>query len=202
MGGAFKIVFMKKFTILFALLLCCVAASSVSAQPTKAQINAAIKRFPGVDANYMEQALAAKRVMGVAMPTWLPTGFKLELTKVRLGRAVAIEDREFILIYERTLENGRFQRFALEAGFDGLGGLPYDVTKVIPSALGNIDLMYEPMDVDGDVRLKDYAMTEWFNVGKTAFHYEGMFGYEPDSSGQEMISLADTEKILKSLKRL
>lgn len=193
---------MKKLTVIFALLFCCMAAASVAAQPTKAQINAAMKRFPGVDVEHMEQALAAKRVMGVAMPTWLPEGFKLELTKVRLGRGVAIEDREFILIYERKLDTGKVQRFSLEAGFDGLGGLPYDVTKVIPSALGNIDLMYEPMDVDGDVRLKNYVMTEWFNVGKTAFHYDGMYGADDDPDNQEMISLADTEKIIRSLKKL
>lgn len=193
---------MKKFILFFVIAFCCAMAIPVAAQPSAAQVRAAMKRFPGVDFETMDQCLAAKRVMGVALPTWLPKGFQLDSTKVRLGRGVAIEDREFVVVYRRSLANGKYQSFALEAGFDGLGGLPYETTKVITSAFGKIDLMYEPMDVDGDVRLKDYAMTEWFNVGKTPFHYDGMYGFEPDSKEQTMISLADTEKILKSLKRL
>lgn len=194
---------MKKI-ILFIALFSCLGIASVStyAQPSKAQVQAAMKRFPGVDATFMEQCLAAKQVMSVVLPSWLPNGFKLERTKVRLGKAVAIEDREFILIYERKLENGKLQRFALEAGFDGLGGLPYDVTKVVPSGIGKIDLMYEPMETDGSVRLKNYVMTEWFRVGKTEFHYIGMYDAEPELDTLAMISLEDTEKILRSLKRL
>lgn len=193
---------MKKFAIFLTLVFCCAAAASVNAQPAKAQIRAAMKTFPGVDLATMEQCLAAKRVMGVALPTWLPKGFQLTSTKVRLGRAVALQDREFVVVYRRTLADGKHQSFALEAGFDGLGGLPYDVTKVLSTALGKIDLMYEPIDVDGGERLKNYVMTEWFSVGKTPFHYDGMYGFEPDTTEQEMISLSDTERILKSLKRL
>jgi hypothetical protein len=44
-------------------------------------------------------------------------------------------------------------------------------------------------------------MTHWFNVGKTAFHFDGMFGARPNDRRQVMISLADTRKILASLKR-
>lgn len=180
--------------------------AAVSAQSNAAAVNAAMKKFPGVPKANMEEMIAAKRVMQIALPTWVPAGFKIEDIKSRIGRGVAIEDREFVIIYSRTLQNGKIQRFALEAGFDGLGGLPYDVTKVIPSAVGKIDLMYEPKDLDDESKnLKFYVYTEWYQVGKTAFHYIGYYGSaneEGEDPTMAMISLADTEKILKSLQRL
>lgn len=195
---------MKKLFVL-GLLIASLGAV-VSAQTTAVKVQAALKKFPGVSKDHMEQMIVAKQVMQIALPTQIPAGFKLENIKSRLGRGVAIEDREFIIIYSRTLKNGKVQRFAFEAGFDGLGGLPYDVTKVIPSAVGKIDLMYEPKDLDDETKtLKNYVYSEWYQVGKTAFHYIGYYGAQNEDEADPtmaMISLADTEKILRSLQRL
>ncbi|MBK9529845.1 MAG: hypothetical protein IPO41_16380 [Acidobacteria bacterium] len=191
-----------KNTIVLA-LFCFSLAITASAQSTDAKIKAGMARFPGIERSDMEQLIAAKQVMSVALPKWLPAGFKLEGIKSRLGRAVAIEDREFIIIYSRKLTSGKTQRFALEAGFDGLGDLMYDGAKILSTPVGKIHLLYEPKDADQNgKKLKNYVMTEWFNVGKTAFHYIGWYGGEEDDPDLAMISLADTEKILRSLQKL
>jgi hypothetical protein len=193
---------MKILALAFLLL---VSSSSIHAQdPPKATVQAAMKRFPTVPQPYMEAMVAAKRVMSIALPTWLPAGFKFEKIQSRIGRAVALEDREFVVIYSRT-QGGKTQRFALEAGFDGLGGLPYDNPKIIRSAVGEIDLYYEPTDLDDNANvLKNYVYTEWFKVrNRTDWHYIGMYGApEEGDPGIAMISLADTERILKSLQAL
>ena len=197
-----------KRILVFNLLLLLSSVAASAQQPSKAAVQAALKKFPGVDIAHMEQMIAAKRVMTIALPTWLPAGFKVEEIKARIGRAVALEDREFVVIYSRTLQNGKTQRFAFEAGFDGLGGLPYDVTKTLRSPVGAIDLMYEPKDFDEDGKpadkIKNYVYTEWFKVGnRTDWHYIGMYGApEEGDPGIAMISLADTERILRSMTRL
>ncbi len=192
---------MKRIFLLSVLLFSFAVVGS--AQSTAAKATAAMKKFPGVSKAQMEQMIAAKRVMQIALPTWLPAGFKLEDVRSRIGRSVAIEDREFVIIYSRTLSNGKTQRFALEAGFDGLGDLMYEGAKTLVTPLGKIYLLYEPKDPDnGGKKLKNYVMTEWFRVGRTEFHYIGMYGYDEGVNDLEMISLADTERILRSLKRL
>ncbi len=191
-----------KNTIVFA-LFCFSFAITASAQSTDAKIRAGMARFQGIERSNMEQLIAAKQVMSVALPKWLPTGFMLEKINSRLGRGVAIEDREFVIIYSRKLASGKTQRFALEAGFDGLGDLMYDGAKILSTPVGKIHLLYEPKDADQNgKKLKKYVMTEWFNVRKTAFHYIGWYGGEEDDPGLAMISLADTEKILRSLQKL
>lgn len=160
--------------------------------------------FPGVSKADMTKLQAAKRVTAVALPTWLPAGFKVEKVHSKLGRGVAVYEREFLIVYSRQIADGKKQRFALEAGFDGLGDLMYDGAMAITSGVGKIHLHYEPSDPDTDgQKLKNYVMTEWFNVGKTAFHYIGFYGSEEkDDPDMVMIPLADTEKILRSLRRL
>ena len=120
-----------------------------------------------------------------------------------LGPRVSLEHKQLVIVYSRKLANGKMQRFSLEAGFDGLGGLPYDLTKTLTTPVGQIDLMYEPPDLDdSSKKTKNFAMTEWFKVGRTDFHYDGRHGDpEGDDQNLAMISLADTEKILKSLRR-
>ncbi len=148
----------------------------------------------------MEMLREMKTAVPIVTPTWLPAGFKLENIRVLLGSEVEIYERELVLIYSRTMPNGKIQRFALEAGFDGLGDLPYDETKVIKSSLGDIYLVYEPKDPDNEkLKLKNYVMTQWFTVGDIAYHYVGMYGDE--NKNLDMISIADTEKILASLRR-
>ncbi|MDI1242217.1 MAG: hypothetical protein PSX80_09885, partial [bacterium] len=185
-------------------LLLAAASVSLAQDPPKATVQAAMRRFPTVPEPYIEAMIVAKRVMSIALPTWLPPGFKFEKLKARIGREVSLEDREFVVIYSRT-QDGKTQRFALEAGFDGLGGLPYEPTQVIRSSVGQIDLMYEPKDLDDEKKvLKNYVYTEWFKVRtRTDWHYIGMYGApEEGDPGIAMISLADTERILKSLQAL
>lgn len=159
-------------------------------------------QFPGVSAAQLKQLQSVKRFTALPLPSWIPTGFKLEKIESKLGPKVPIEEKSLVIVYRKTLPGGKFQRFGFEAGFDGLGDLMYDSTKVIASPLGKIYLVYEPNDPDeGGKKRKNFVMTEWFDVGRTAFHYDGMFGEEGDAS-LTMISMAETEKILRSLKRL
>lgn len=189
---------MKKL-FLFALFIFLFTAAA-SAQVAEAAGKAAAGRFPGVTAKQLQQLSTAKRTTPLVLPTWLPAGFKMSKIEMKLDRRVPIYDRFLKVTYERTLANGATQHFALEAGFDGLGGLPYDATKSLKTQVGIIDLMYEPKDEDGKP-IKNYAITEWFNVGKTAFHYLEDYEGEPDQPGRRMLSMADTEKILRSLRR-
>lgn len=118
-----------------------------------------------------------------------------------LGSEVPIEDRQLIIVYSRQLANGKLQRFSIEAGFDGLGDLMYESSKRLRTPIGNVYLVYQPKDEDGK-KMMDFAMTEWFDVGRIAYHYVGMYGTEEDGGDKlAMISLSDTEKILRSLRR-
>lgn len=189
-----------KNTLFLAAFVAALSITSFS-QVTNAKITAAVAKFPGVSRPQMEQLLTAKIAVGIALPTWLPAGFTLEKIQSRIGRRVSLEDREFIIIYSRKLANGKRQRFAFEAGFDGLGGLPYDTTKTLRTPVGPIDLMYEPKDEDGS-KIKDYVITEWFTIGRNAVHYLGTYGDGDEDKTVAVIPLADTEKILRSLNRL
>lgn len=159
-------------------------------------------RFPGITQKQFQQLRTAKGSTPIVLPTWIPEGFKLAKIEMKLGRSVPIYDRFLKIIYQREKSKGVTQRFYLEAGFDGLGGLPYDATKSLKTQVGTIDLMYEPNEPDDEgKKIKNYAITEWFNVGRTAFHYVETYEDEPEQEGLEMLSLADTEKILHSLRR-
>jgi len=159
-------------------------------------------RFPGVSESDLTRLRAAKLSTPLPLPTWVPAGFKIEKIDMKLGARVPIQDRTLVIVYSRKLANGKMQRFSLEGGFEGLGDLPYDVTNSVRSAVGEIDIAYEPPDLDGGGRkLKGFVMTHWFNVGKTAFHYIGMYPLNETDSRTAMISLSDTEKILRSLQR-
>jgi hypothetical protein len=176
--------------VLFVSLLVAAAAAAASAQV-----------FPGVSPATAKELAAAKRSVPFALPAWVPAGFKVTQVHAVLGPKVKIEDRQLIIVYTRERPNGRIQRFAIEAGFDGLGDLMYDRMRTVRTPVGPVYLVYQPNDEDGK-KLTDFSMTEWFTIGKTAFHYDGMYA-TVDEGGEklEMISLADTEKILKSLKR-
>lgn len=181
--------------LICSLLLCVGLSVIVSAQSDA--------RFPGISSPMHLQILGnAKMVTAIPLPTWLPNGFKLEKVDVHLGSKVPIEKKRLTIIYSRRLSDGKTQRFALDAGFEGLGDLPYDTTKSVRSAIGQIDIAYEPPDLDGNgTKTENFVMTQWFTVGKTAFHYDGMYGAKPNEKRLTMISLADTVKILASLKR-
>jgi hypothetical protein len=189
---------MNKF-LLFALIVLSLGTTA-SAQVAEAGGKAAAILFPGVSPKQLQQLKTAKLSTPIVLPTWIPAGFKLAKIEMKLARNVPIYDRYLKIIYERELSSGASQRFALEAGFDGLGGLPYDATKSLKTPVGTIDLMYEPNDEDGN-KIRNYAITEWFSVGKTAFHYMETYEGEPEQPGLKMLSMADTEKILRSLRR-
>ena len=189
---------MNKF-ILFALIVLSLAAAA-SAQVAEAGGKATTIQFPGITQKQLQQLKTAKLSTPIVLPTWLPAGFKLAKIEMKLARNVPIYDRFLKITYERELSGGATQRFALEAGFDGLGGLPYDATKSLKTQIGTIDLMYEPND-EGGKRIRNYAITEWFSVGKTAYHYMETYEDEPEQPGRKMLSMADTEKILRSLRR-
>lgn len=191
---------MKKLFLFTVVVFSLTAA--VSAQVSNAAITAGVKRFPGVSRADMEQLLAAKRVMGIALPTWVPAGFKVERIKSRVGRGVSLDDREFVVLYSRKLASGKVQRFSLEAGFDGLGDLMYEGPTTVRAPVGKIYLYYQPKDEDGK-KLTDFSMTEWISVGKNAFSFDGMPKEQEEvDPDQVMISKVDTEKILRSLTRL
>jgi hypothetical protein len=157
--------------------------------------------FPGINAQMRKELATVKRAVGFPLPTWLPAGFRMTHVHKNLGRRVKIEDRQLVIVYTRHLRNGRLQRFAIDAGFDGLGDLMYDGRRLVRTGVGPVSLLYQPKDDEGK-RMPDFAMTEWFDVGNTAFRYDGMYGTEElGGSGLTMISLSDTERILKSLRR-
>ena len=191
---------MKKttFTVL-ALTLC--LSFAASAQSSAATIKAAKARFPGVSDMQMTMLLEAKRITALPLPTWIPVGFRVEDVKIRLGSTVEIQDCVLTVVYSNRMTDGGVQRFAIEAGFDGLGDLMYEPTKTLKTGFGELTLIYEPKDEDGNVE-KGYVMTEWFKVGRTDFHYIGMYGFDEGAQSARMISLDDTMKILNSLKRL
>jgi hypothetical protein len=179
---------MKRIFLTLIVIVAAVATAS-------AQTN-----FPGVTPEARKQLKTAKRSLGFALPTWVPAGFTISRVQTKLGRGVKVEEKEFVVVYSRQVANGKMQRFAFEAGFDGLGDLMYESSKRLRTPVGTVYLVYQPKDEDGK-KLLDFAMTEWFNVGSTAFHYIGTYGEEEGSKSLSMLSLADTEKILKSLKR-
>ena len=190
-----------KNILLFAVIVLSLTAAA-SAQVAEAGGKAATVQFPGITPKQLQQLRTAKQTTPVVLPTWLPAGFKLAKIEMKLGQRVPIYDRFLKITYERELTNGTTQHFYLEAGFDGLGGLPYDLTKSLKTQVGTIDLMYEPNDLDEEgKKIKNYAITEWFNIGRTAFHYVETYEDEPEQTGRKMLSLADTEKILRSLRR-
>lgn len=159
-------------------------------------------RFPGVSGINLTILQETKKVMPFALPTWIPPGFRLEKVDVNLGSEVPIEKKVLVMIYSRKLIDGRTQRFALEAGFEGLGDLPYEATSSVRARIGKIDIAYEPADPDeAGKKLRNFAMTHWFKVGETAFRYDGMYRSRTGTANLAMISLEDTRKIVQSLEK-
>ncbi|MBK8304122.1 MAG: hypothetical protein IPK98_12230 [Chloracidobacterium sp.] len=177
--------------ILSILILTLASVSVMTAQTT----------FPGLNAETKKQLTATKRSVAFALPTWLPQGFTLTQVHSVVGPKVKLEDKQLVIVYSREVANGKLQRFAFEAGFDGIGDLMYEGPRTLTTPIGKVHLYYQPKDEDGK-KIMDFAMTEWFDIRGTAFHYTDRYGTEEEGGDRlTMISLADTEKILKSLKR-
>lgn len=180
-------------TFIFAVSVMSAAAAAQSKAPAK---------YPGVSPAQLKTLQTIKRTIPIALPTWLPSGFTLENIQSNLSRGAKEYDKEFTLIYRRSSADGKFQQFALSAGFEGLGDLLYDETSIIKSPIGTIYLLYEPIDPEDGKIIEKYVMTQWFRVGSLDYHYVGMYGYEEGNEDHLMIPLADTERILRSLQRL
>lgn len=178
---------MKKQLTALALLL--FATAGISAQT----------KFPGMTPAAKAKLDSARKSLQFVLPTWVPAGFEVARVDAKVGRRVKIENREFTVTYERKLASGSIQRFAIAAGFDGIGDLMYENPQVVRTPIGRLSLFYQPKDDDGK-KIEDFAMTEWFDIAGTAFHYDSAFSTSADEV-VEMISLADTMKILRSLKR-
>jgi hypothetical protein len=162
---------------------------------------AAQSNFPGLSPAAKKQLATAKRSVAFALPTWVPAGFTLSQVVAKVGAKVKLENKQLIFVYTRELANGRMQRFAFEAGFDGIGDLMYDGPRTLRTPIGKVHLYYQPKDEEGK-KIADFAMTEWFDVRGTAFHYSGTYEAEGASPDEPvMLTLADTEKILRSLTR-
>jgi hypothetical protein len=173
---------------------------SIAMFAVSALASIASAQFPGLTPAAKRQLATAKRFTPIALPTWIPSGFEAKRVHMVLGPRVKIEDRQLIVVYSRNLPNGRLQRFAFEAGFDGLGDLMYDGGKKLRTPIGNVWLYYQPKDEDGK-KQTDFAMTEWFNVGRTAWHYIGAYGtVEEGGENLTLISLSYTEMVLRSLR--
>ncbi len=173
------------------LVLTLASASLVTAQAT----------FPGINAETKKQLATTKRSVAFALPTWLPAGFTLTQVHSVVGPKVKIEDKQLVIVYSRELKDGKLQRFAFEAGFDGIGDLMYDGPQTLKTPIGKVHLYYQPKGEDGK-KILDFAMTEWFDIRGTAFHYVGNYGTEEEGGDRlTMLSLADTKKILSSLRR-
>lgn len=184
---------MSKVKFISAAIIILAAAFAASAQ--KAAVPA------GFTAAQFAKFKKDKGKFVVPLPTWLPNGFKFDSADIDLKESTEIWERKFVVSYLHKLPNGNTQRFIIEAGFDGLGGGIYEPTHVIKSPVASIELMYEPKDPDNEgEKLVRYVMTEWFEVAGTAFHYDGMPVTELDET-IDMIPVADTKKILGSLKK-
>jgi hypothetical protein len=157
-------------------------------------------RFPGISVAQHKALAAAKRSLAFPLPTWVPDGFLVEDIRLKVGPRVKTEDKEFIVVYSRRLASGKIQRFSIEAGFDGLGDLPYEDRTRVRTPVGSIWLVYDPRDDDGQ-RTNDFAMTEWFKVGRHNFHYDGMYGHREGDTSLAMITRDETVRILRSLQR-
>ena len=156
----------------------------------------------GFSAAQFTELKTKKGTLAVPLPTWLPAGFKLDEMTIKVGRKVPLQDRNFVVTYSNTLPSGKVQSFSIEAGFDGIGDLMYDTTVSVRSGVGKVEIVYEPNDPDNDnKKIARYVMTQWFDVAGTAFHYSDVADEADDGSKTQTISLADTKKILASLKR-
>ena len=126
--------------------------------------------FPGLSEAQKQQLLNTKIAM--PLPTWIPDGYSVSNIVTKTGKSIKIENKVLIITYGKKLNNGHTIEFKIDAGFDGIGDLPYEGNQAIKSKVGNIYLYYEPFDEDADgKKIKQYGliMTEWFDIKNLAF---------------------------------
>lgn len=160
--------------------------------------------FPGLSETQKQKLLSTR--IAVPLPTWIPQGFSVTGVVTKTGKSVKIENKILTITYSKKLPKGSLQ-FTIEAGFDGLGSLPYDGDETVKSKVGNIFLYYEPVEEVDDgkkVKYTGFIITEWFTVKNLDFHVD--FSHENEeirnNRATPKLSKADVKKILQSLQVL
>lgn len=161
-------------------------------------------QFPGLSEGQKQKLLSTK--IPVPLPTWIPAGFSVTNMVTNTGKSVKIEDKVLSVTYGKKSANGRLLKFKIDAGFDGLGDLPYEGGEPVKSKVGNIWLYYEPIEEVDDGRKVKYVgfiQTEWFEVRGLAFHVSFIQSNDDDLNKRlPKISKADVKKILQSMQVL
>jgi hypothetical protein len=160
--------------------------------------------FPGLSAAQKQKILQTK--IAVPLPTWIPAGFSVTNIVAKIYKSIKIENKILTITYGKKLVNNHVLQFKIDAGFDGLGDLPYEGGESIKSKIGDIWLYYEPFEEDMDgrkVKQSGFIQTEWFDVYDLAFHVV-FIQSENESLNKKLpkISKADVKKILQSMQVL
>ena len=140
----------------------------------------------------------------VILPAWIPEGFAVTKIVTKTGKSIKLEDKIYTVTYTKKLSNSNSLKFSIDAGFEGLGDLPYEDGEEIKSKVGNIYLFYEPYEEDMNGKKEKafgFIMTEWFNINKLAFHasFNSQNPNDKPDKTKPKISKADVKKILQSL---
>lgn len=187
------------FYAVILFLTCSVCTSRAQTVQPASPVDGALKKFPGFNVAQMNRLLLVK-TYAIALPTWLPDGFKVEKVIVRVADSIPIDQQELCIVYSKTLKEGKKQRFLLEAGIDGIGDLMFDESMEVNTPLGTVNLFYNPKQ-DGDPVI-NYVRTDWLDVDGTAWAYASAEGMRTTYKNEAMISLEETKQIIESLQRL
>lgn len=161
--------------------------------------------FPGLTETQKQQLLNTR--IAIPLPIWIPEGFAVTKIVTKTGKAIKLEDKIYTVTYAKKLSNSNSLKFSVDAGFEGLGDLPYEGAETIKSKVGNIYLYYEPYEEDMNGKKEKafgFIMTEWFNINKLAFHmsFNSQSPNDKPDNTKPKISKADVKKILQSLQVL
>lgn len=160
--------------------------------------------FPGVTELQKQKLLGTKIAM--PLPTWIPDGFSVMNMVTKTGRSVKIENKILTITYGKKLASGHVLKFKIDAGFDGLGDLPYEGGESVKSKVGEIWLYYEPIEEVEDGRKIKYVgfiQTEWFEIKDLNFHVVFIQSENDDLNKRlPKISKADAKRILQSMQVL
>ncbi|HEY8689248.1 MAG TPA: hypothetical protein VIM07_08435 [Chitinophagaceae bacterium] len=158
--------------------------------------------FPGITETQKQQLLNTK--IAIPLPTWIPDGFAVTKIVTKTDKSIKLENKIYAVTYTKKLSNSNSLKFSIDAGFEGLGDLPYENGEAIKNNVGNIYLYYEPFEEDMNgkkVKAFGFIMTEWFNIHKLAFHasFNSQNPNDKPDNSKPKISKADVKKILQSL---
>ena len=161
--------------------------------------------FPGLSDKQKQQLLNTK--IAIPLPTWIPDGFAVTNIVTKTGKSIKLENKIYTVTYGKKLANSNSLKFDVDAGFEGLGDLPYEDAETIKTKVANIYLYYEPYEEDMNgkkVKAFGFIMTEWFRVNKIAFHasFNSQNPNDKPDPTKPKISKADVKRILQSMEVL